>query len=338
MKGVSFLESSVHMLIKSLSEYSKVYIQPHNMPDPDAIASSFALCELLKEYNVDAHIIYVNVIEKVNSKKMVEMFNIKMSVKDSNFLSRPDDYIILIDSQAGNSNITNIVGSAVAVIDHHTDLNNQDYSYKDIQENIGACSTIIADYYRTLEFEPSMDVATALLYGIMNDTNNLTRNSHQRDLDNFYWLYGLSNLEKIKKLRMNEIGREDLNAYAKALETFEIYGNIGFVHIENCNDSLLGTISDMVYTIEGTAIVVSYARRPDGIKFSVRSGEKYIFADELIKYILQDKGVGGGHKEMAGGFIPQEELSFLANKELDTYVRFRTISYVEEQKNRGLVK
>lgn len=328
------METSIQLLINSIGGADKVYIQPHNMPDPDAIASSFALCELLKHYDIDAKIIYMNVIEKVNSKKMVEMFNINMRVKEAGFMSNPKDYVILIDSQAGNSNITNIQGKKVAVIDHHTDLNHQHYTYKDIRENMGACSTIISEYYRTLEIEPSSDVATALLYGIMNDTNNLTRNSHQRDLDNFYWLYGLANLEKIKKLRMNEIGREDLYAYAKALETFEIYGNIGFVHIENCNDSLLGTISDMVYTIEGTAIVVSYARRPDGIKFSVRSGEKYVHADELVKYILQDTGVGGGHKEMAGGFIPQDEMNFLHNKELDTYVRFKTISYVEEQRTR----
>lgn len=338
MKGVYLLETSIHSLIKSINGSGKVYIQPHNMPDPDAIASSFALCELLKLFDIDAMIIYVNVIEKVNSKKMVEMFDIKMSVEEASFLSNPSDFIILIDSQVGNSNITNIKGSAIAVIDHHSEMNNQKYIYKDIQENIGACSTIIAEYYRTLDIEPSVDVATALLYGIMNDTNNLTRHSHQRDLDNFYWLYGLSNLEKIKKLRMNEIGREDLYAYAKALETFEIYGNIGFVHIENCNDSLLGTISDMVYTIEGTAIVVSYARRPDGIKFSVRSGEKCVYANDLVKYILQDKGVGGGHNEMAGGFIPLEELGFLVNKELDTYVRFRTISYVENRNNRSLIK
>lgn len=329
------MDKSIHTLIKNISGGGKVYIQPHNMPDPDAIASSFGLCELLKNYNINAKIVYVNVIEKVNSKKMVEMFNIAMDVKDAEFMSNPNDYIILIDSQAGNSNITNIRGSALAVIDHHNDLNNQEYIYKDIQDNIGACSTIIAEYYKTLEIEPTIDVATALLYGIMNDTNNLTRNSHQRDLNVFYWLYGLANLEKIKRLRMNEIGRADLYAYAKALETFEMYGSIGFVHIENCNDSLLGTISDMVYTIEGTSIVVSYARRPDGIKFSVRSGEQSIGADDLVRYIIQNKGVGGGHKEMAGGFIPQEELGFLANKELDTYVRFRAISYVENNMNRG---
>lgn len=321
-------------LIDSIKGAERVYIQPHNMPDPDAIASSFALCELLKKFDIEAKIIYMNVIEKVNSKKMVEMFNINMIVKESNFSSSPKDFVILIDSQTGNSNITSISGEKVAVIDHHHDMGDPNYVFKDIQEQIGACATIITSYYKDLNIEPSTDVATALLYGIMSDTNNLTRSSDQRDLDNFYWLYGLSNLTKIKKLRMNEIGREDIYAYAKALETFEIYGNIGFVHIENCNDSLLGTISDMVYTIEGTSIVVSYAKRHDGIKFSVRSGEKYIYADELVKHILKDKGVGGGHKEMAGGFIPQEEMYFLQNKELDTYVRYRTIGFVEEMTNR----
>lgn len=326
--------SKVNYLIQSMNTKEKVYIQPHNMPDPDAIASSFALSELLKKFNIESRIIYMNEIEKINSKKMIEIFNINMHVKDKEFINKPIDYIILVDSQLGNSNITNINAKRVSVIDHHNDKGNNDYIYKDIREQVGACSTIISEYYRDLNIEPSTDVATALLYGIMNDTNNLTINTHKSDIDNFYYLYSLSNITKIKKLHMNEIGREDLHAYAKALETFEIYGNIGFVHIENCKDSLLGTISDMVYTIEGTSIVVSYAKRFDGIKFSIRSGEKNIYADELVKYILKDKGIGGGHKEMAGGFIPKEEMHFLIDKELDTYVRYRTISFVEEKMNR----
>jgi nanoRNase/pAp phosphatase (c-di-AMP/oligoRNAs hydrolase) len=273
----------------------------------------------------------MNVIEKINSLNMVELFDIHMMVKEKSFTSGPNDFVIIVDSQIGNSNITNIQGKKVAVIDHHLDVGSFKYAFKDVREEIGACSTIVAGYYKDLQIQPSKDVATALLYGIMNDTNNLTRSCDQLDLDLFYWLYGLADLVRIKQIRMNEIGRKDLNAYAKALETFEVYGNIGFVHIENCNDSLLGTISDMVYTIEGTSIVVSYAKRSDGIKFSVRSSEKDIYADELIKHILKDRGVGGGHKEMAGGFIPEEEMGFIEHKDLDTYVRYRTIAFVEDK-------
>lgn len=321
--------NAIQGLLKTMEGASRIYIQPHNMPDPDAIASSFALYRLLKGYGIKTQIIYMNLIEKVNSKNMVEMFDIEMVVKEKSFISSQNDYVILVDSQVGNSNLTNIKSDKVAVIDHHKEIAGHKYLFKDIREEMGACSTIIASYYKEAEIIPETDIATALLYGIMNDTNNLTRTCHPLDLESFYWLYNLADLSKMRKLRMNEIGREDLHAYAKALQTFEVYGNIGFVHIENCNDSLLGTISDMVYTIEGTSIVISYAKRSDGIKFSVRSGENEIHADELVKYILNDKGVGGGHKEMAGGFIPEEEMDFLAHKELDTYVRHRSISFVE---------
>lgn len=325
------MDSKVKDLIDGIRKREKVYIQPHNMPDPDAIASSFALYELLKRFDIKSEIVYKNKVETINSKKMIEIFNIKMKVIESEDIEEPIEHIILVDTQMGNSNITCIGGKKISVIDHHKDKGDKNYYFKDIREDAGSCSTIITQYYKDLNIEPSTEVATALLYGIMNDTKNLTRNTYQLDSENFYYLYGLSNISKIKKLRMNEIGRGDLYAYAKALETYEIYGNIGFVHIENCNDSLLGTISDMVYTIEGTSIVVSYAKRLDGIKFSVRSGEKDIHADELVKYILKDKGIGGGHKEMAGGFISENEMHFLIDKELDTYVRYRTIRFVEEK-------
>lgn len=320
--------SKIAELIEILNKAENIYIQPHNMPDPDAIASSFALLMLLKEFNIKAEIIYVSLIEKINSITMVQLLGIDMTLKQKDFISNPKDFIIMVDSQIGNSNVTNIEGQTIAVIDHHNKIDNDSYVFSDIRSDVGACSTLMGNYYKELGIIPSQNVSTALLYGIMTDTNNLTRASGALDMEIFYWLYGFANIDIIKKLRMNEIGREDIKAYAKALDTIEIYGNMGFVHIENCNDSLLGTISDMVYTIEGVNIVVSYARREDGVKFSVRCGLEDIAADGLIRHILHDKGVGGGHNEMAGGFIDIEELGFLVNKELDTYVRYKAISFV----------
>ncbi len=274
----------------------------------------------------------MDLIEKANSKRMVEIFKIGLEQKEDSFVSAEKDFIILVDAQQGNSNITDFNFKNIAVIDHHSDLSSGGgYIYKDVRNNVGSCATIIAEYFKEAGVEPSNDVATALVYGIMTDTDNLTRNSNKADADMFYWLYNLADFTMIKNLRMNEIGKEDIYAYAKALQNIEIYGNIGFIHIEDCNDSLLGTISDMVYTIEGVNIVVSYAKRDDGIKFSIRSGEKDIRANKLIKHILSDKGIGGGHDVMAGGFITKESMNFLVNKELDTYVRYRVLSYLENE-------
>lgn len=321
----------IKQLLDVIKDYEHIYIQPHNIPDPDAIASSFGLAELLKSLEIKTTIIYADSIEKANSKKMLEMFNIEMVAYDSGFELGSKDLLVLVDTQLGNANVTVLGEENVAVIDHHNMRDEDGYVFKDLRPQIGACSAIIASYFEILENEPSTDVATALLYGIMTDTDNLTRNNNKLDVDMFYRLYNRADFSKIKDLRMNEIGKDDIYAYAKALQNIEIYGPVGFIHIEDCNDSLLGTISDMVYTIEGVAIVISYAKRIEGIKFSIRSGLKKIKANLLVQYLLQHYGVGGGHDEMAGGFIKKEAMTFLENKDLDTYVRYRVLSYLEKE-------
>jgi len=320
-----------HKLLSVLQEQSSVYIQPHNIPDPDAIASSFALSMLLGRFGIQSSIIYGDSIEKANSKRMIDMFNIKMERIDEDFAIEKGDFLIFIDVQRGNSNLTDLQVKRVGVIDHHDKMTHTNYDYEDIRTEMGACSSMVTSYYREMGVEPSLEAATALVYGIMTDTDNLTRYNNNADAEMFYWLYKYADFSMIKNLRMNEIGKADIYAYAKALQNIEIYGNIGFIHIENCNDSLLGTISDMVYTIEGVAIVVSYAKREDGIKFSIRSGLKGVKANDLVRYILNNQGVGGGHEEMAGGFIRKSEMQFLENKELNTYVRYRVLSYLEKE-------
>lgn len=322
---------SVQGLIEDLKEMEHVFIQPHNIPDPDAIASSFGLKYLLEKNGIMSTIIYLDSIEKANSKSMVEMFRIPMELKVVSDHLGPHEGVILVDTQVGNSNVTTIAPEHFAVIDHHHVREGGVYTFQDIRPDVGACSTIIAGYFKDLGLRPSVDVATALLYGIMTDTDNLTRNNNKDDVDMFYWLYTMSDFSKVKHLRMNEIGKEDIIAYAKALETIEIYGHVGFIHIEDCNDSLLGTISDMVYTIEGVTVVVSYAKREDGIKFSIRSGLATIKANLLVKHILNEYGIGGGHDEMAGGFIKKENMNFLIGRDLDTYVRYRTLSFLEKE-------
>ncbi len=319
----------LNQVLKSISEHKKIFIQPHDIPDPDAIASSFGLKKFLDVLGIQSEIIYVDLIEKANSRKMLEIFGISMNLKEESYEIHEDDLIILVDTQTGHSNVTNLKGHHIGVIDHHRFMGDVDYAFMDIRPDYGACSTIIASYFKEMAIEPEKNVATALLYAIMTDTDNLVRSSNQMDLEMFYWLYKKSDLDQIKHLRMNEIGLSDLEAYTRALQNIEIYGTTCFVDIGDCNDSLLGTISDMVYTIENVDTIISYAKRDDGIKLSIRSGDRRIKANELVDYIIDNRGAGGGHDEMAGGFIDREEVGLLLNKNFDTYVRYRTLKFID---------
>jgi nanoRNase/pAp phosphatase (c-di-AMP/oligoRNAs hydrolase) len=71
------LDNLVALLKKAPDE---VFIQPHNVPDPDAIAASFGLQKLLEIKGIETQIVYENEIEKANSSKMLELFGIQLSL------------------------------------------------------------------------------------------------------------------------------------------------------------------------------------------------------------------------------------------------------------------
>ena len=308
----------------------EVFIQPHNVPDPDAIASSFGLQHLLKVRGIETVIIYENEVEKANSLKMLELFGIEIVPAAEVVTLGEEDWTVLVDVQKFNSNVTDLVTDEVACIDHH-ELNGKDggCGFTDIRPEAGACSSIITEYFIENGIEIPRNVATALLYGIFMDTDDLSRGVSELDINMFYHLYRLSDISRITQLKGNQISQNDLADYARAFQTVEVYDEIGFLYLDNCNDSLLGAAGDIVLSIAGVNIVVAYSPRAEGIKFSLRSIDENISAEELVKYILKGRGFGGGHKTMAGGFLPTGNLE--ENRNIHTYVRHKVLSRLDQR-------
>ena len=307
----------------------EIFIQPHNVPDPDAIASSLGLYYLLNLRGIKKlAIVYDQEIEKANSLYMLEMFNVPIVRAGDAHTLGTEDWTVLVDAQKGNANLTDLPTDEVAAIDHHEYKGNMGYKFEDIRPHVGSCSAIIADWFVENNIEIPKAIATALLYGIFMDTDNLTRGTSELDIDMFYKLYNLSDISMIVELKGNEITKKDLELYAEAFRTVEIYDKLAFLRLMNVNDSLLGAAGDIVVNVKGVNIVVAYAVRETGIKLSVRSTLEKIKAGDLIRYIVDNCGVGGGHNNMAGGFIPKENLSEL--RLLDTFIKHRAISFYEK--------
>lgn len=136
------LDKLVELLKQAPDE---VFIQPHNVPDPDVIAASFGLKYLLEQKGVFTEIVYENEIEKANSSKMLELFNIKLTLAAEVATLGEEDWTVLVDGQKGNSNMTDLVTDEVAVIDHHEWCGENGYRLVDVRPEVGACSTIITD-------------------------------------------------------------------------------------------------------------------------------------------------------------------------------------------------
>ena len=283
------IRTKLDILVDILKEApDEVFIQPHNVPDPDAIASSLGMYYLLDQRGIQKlAIVYDQEIEKANSLKMLEMFNVPI-IKAANALTLgTEDWAVLIDAQKGNANITDLPTDEVAAIDHHEFKGDMGYRFMDIRPDVGSCSAIIADWFFENNLEPPKIIATALLYGILMDTDNLTRGSSNFDINMFYRLYSLSDINMIVNLKGNELSVNDLDLYAEAFKTVEIYDEIAFLRLRNVNDSLLGAEGDIVVSIAGVNIVIAYAVRENGIKLSVRSTNKDVLASDLVRFLVE---------------------------------------------------
>jgi nanoRNase/pAp phosphatase (c-di-AMP/oligoRNAs hydrolase) len=306
----------------------EVFLQPHNVPDPDAIASCLGLHRLLAERGVETKIVYDHEIEKVNSLKMLELFDVPMIPASAAHTLGEEDWAVLVDAQKGNSNITDLPTDEVAVIDHHEYRGNQGYRFEDVRPEIGSCSAIIAEYFFENRIALPSKIATALLYGIFMDTDNLTRGANNLDIEMFYRLYGMADISLVAELRGNEISLPDVHHFAEAFKTVEVYDELGFLKLSGVGDSLLGAAGDIILSVVGINIVVAYAVRETGIKLSVRSINRKIAANGLVRYLVADIGVGGGHEHMAGGFIPAGKLD--RGRAVDTFLKHRAISFFEK--------
>lgn len=327
--GITFT-GSMKQLLDILNCSGKVFIQMHNSPDPDSIASAFGLQYLLAEAGIEAEICYRGEIDKYSTQRMMELLDIRLrNIRDIKDMME-EDYIILIDSQKGNSNVTDFIGNEIASIDHHPVFHKYDYLFSDIRPQVGACSSIIAHYFLDSKITIPSNIATALIYGIKTDTLDLSRGVSELDLDMFYTLYKAADIDLLNNIQLNQLQFCELTAYSNAINNIRIFENIGISNLgTDCPDSLLGTISDFLMSLKEVEFSIVYSRRNSGVKFSLRNETDYYDAGKIIEKALQGLGSGGGHKTMAGGFIPDTALKNL-DSSFDSFIENWILEILKE--------
>jgi nanoRNase/pAp phosphatase (c-di-AMP/oligoRNAs hydrolase) len=321
-------------LIDLIKEEKVVYIQTHNFPDHDAVASAYALQYLLDKQGIKTHLIYEGTIGRASLSKMVE--DLKIDIKPaSEYPIKPEDKIIIVDGCKGNKNVTDLIGDEVAVIDHHETTSPDDVRFSDIRAHLGACSTLIYNYFRELQAELQGQlplkiprrISTALLVGILVDTALLSRGVDLDDVTAYSNLYKMSDINYVNALLRNYIQQKDLKFYKRAIENVRIQKRFAFCYFsEGCNQNLLGIIGDFFLALEEVDFVLLCAKNNSIINFSLRSEVEWWNAAIIIQDILKDIGFGGGHSDMAGGIVKDIRLF----KEEDVF--YKTSSILEEYK------
>ena len=307
----------IKKLIKTLKNKKRIFIQTHNYPDHDAVASAFALHYLLKNFKIESNIIFHGDILRDSLQKMIDKLNIPI-LPHYKYELNDEDSIVIVDANKKNKNVTALKGNVVAVIDHHPGIEHEDLEFCDIRSDYGACASIMFSYFAELMLEPGREVATALHTGIVFDTHQFTRNVNPLDIETVAMLYHVSDTNLVNSLVRNSIKLNDFKQYQYLLEKMRVNGNFACCHFpDGCNKDLLAILADYLLSVEEIEFVVLSAQSIEGISFCVRSEIPAIPANTAVQKLLAGIGSGGGHIDMAGGRIPNA-------KEFDQENIFRT--------------
>ncbi|MFW6449694.1 MAG: DHH family phosphoesterase [Nanoarchaeota archaeon] len=202
--------SELESILQQYSREMKVGVLMHDNPDPDSMAGGVFFKELLKgmgytcptvlfggEVDQQNKHLFTELGVNDNSRKNRPFKNIYHFNYDINFRNLPQlnpdfyDKFVFVDHNGNNSRWVREGKVApekiLAVIDHH-DCSKMPYADFIDCRNVGAASTILAEYLKdgaTQYFEKnSLETLYSLLYmGLQIDTNYLREGATQKDLE-----------------------------------------------------------------------------------------------------------------------------------------------------------
>jgi len=314
----------------------KVLIVTHNHPDPDALASAFALKYLLQsKWKVGSIVASSGVVGRAENRAMIRHLKIDLralsEINISNF-----SVIALVDTQpgAGNNSLPRTLVPDI-VIDHHVPVRARTRlaKYYDIRTDYGSTSTILAEYLRDAGItEVDRKVATALLYGVRSDTRDLGRGVSAKDIDACMYFYNRVLFRLLSQIEHPEVPRDYLSMLEKAISNARLYKDVVTLdlgHVEHLE--IIAEMADLIVRTEGVKWVLSVGEFVGDAYFSLRTKKRRGSADRIAQKMVAGLGTGGGHEMMAGGKVPADEKPHLSHKELAEILVTRFLKAVKRR-------
>jgi nanoRNase/pAp phosphatase (c-di-AMP/oligoRNAs hydrolase) len=283
-----------------------VLILPHNDPDPDAIASVLGLQNLLSQtMGVTSLLRYRGIIGRAENRELVRYLGKPLRRLCSSDLAQGIP-IALIDTQpgAGNNALPPGLKPAVVVDHHHTLEPAPDASFVDLCPEAGACSTILTGYLRAAGLEPPPPLATALFYGIKTDTMGLSRGASEADVEAYFYLQRLVDLEALTKIERAQVPAEYFQSLVEALQSARKYDQVLVSYLGPMSyPDMAAEMADLMLRLESICWVLCLGLHGGCLFLSVRT-RQHSGAARLIQEIVRGRGTAGGHGAMAGGQVP----------------------------------
>jgi len=302
-------------------------------PDPDNIGAALAHKFLCRQFGIECATVHFQEISHQENRALVKRLGINLiSYKEDMDLSIYHGYALL-DTQRTRLPIMEKLGHLplITFVDHHKSTGEVKAEFVDIREDVGSTSTIYTEYLKeNASRNPlksgnteHMKLATALMYGIRADTQNLIY-ATPPDYEACAFLCDIADTDLLKVISTQSMAPQTMDIIQRALERKKVIDNfiisdVGFVD-EDFRDSI-PQAADFLLCRDGTDTVLVYGIvNEEVIDGSFRTSSNLIDPDKFLKRTFGTNDVGkyygGGNTKDKGGFqIPLGFFAHYNNKE-----------------------
>ena len=289
-----------------------IIILTHEMPDGDAIGSSLAMFNGLRQIGKNVEVVMANNsyvfdflpgASEIRTEGTKVVYDLAIAV-DCGDIKRLNGYREYFEN--ANSTIE---------IDHH-EINTMFADYNFVNPAAPACAQILITVLENLDIEITKEIGTCLLTGIITDTGGFKYQGVSAETFEFVaeLINKGVNVSNIYKRVLQIISKNKFELRKLAMNRLEFLenGKIAFTYISKEDEEKLNAESDahegiveMGRDVEGVEISIFLKENVEknGYKISLRSNDYVNVADICLMFN------GGGHMRAAGGNIklPLEE-------------------------------
>jgi nanoRNase/pAp phosphatase (c-di-AMP/oligoRNAs hydrolase) len=338
MKAAEKTGSKVQRLTEMFTGKSFMLIVMQDNPDPDSLAAAMALRRLAKSSPIlNVSIACGGTVGRGENRALVKYLGMNLRAPREIDYEKYD-LIAMVDTQPGTGNNSLPLGiEPDIVIDHHPIRRlTRTVTLTDIRSSYGATSTILVEYLIEAGITPDTPLATALLYGIRSDTQDLGRESSRFDIEAIEFLYPYANKRMLGVIQRGKVPRVYYQMLADALHNARVYGpaivtNLGEID----NPDMIAEVADLLLREDETSWTLCAGFWNDKLLISIRTSEESNLAQKVIKHVVARRGTGGGHLTYAGGQIPLLNRTSIGRERLVRDVQRKFIAAIGAQAVEG---
>jgi len=299
--------SSGQALLQFLAErkttLSPLLILTHDFPDPDAIASAFALQHLAQSgFGIDSKIAYGGIVGRMENRAMVRTLRIRMHRFHPVMLKRHAN-VALVDTQAVfKNNPFPSNRKAALVLDQHPSDTPPEAGLAILDPDCGATCVIVAQALLHTGLDIPARVATALAYGILTDTLNLYRARRADVAQTYLEILHHADMRALARIQNPVRPRKFFSMLGRGIRDAVRYRRVVVTHLGTVDTpDRVSQVAEFLLTYRRAQWCFATGRFKGRLHASLRTIRQDAQAGEVLRDIFDKRNEAGGHGPIGGG-------------------------------------